>query len=141
MNIYCCECKKKIEARLTNGSEIYPHRKDLFKLSFWKCDICHNYVGCHHKTDKPTQPLGVIPSEDIRKARKHLHELIDPIWMTGDMSRKKLYSAISDKLGRKYHAANVRSVEEAREAYKAVLDIKRDQAEDKKALEDHSQSD
>ena len=28
--IRCCGCGDKVQARLTDGSEIYPHRKDLF---------------------------------------------------------------------------------------------------------------
>ena len=65
--IECVECKATVEARLTDGSEIYPHRKDLHKLPFWKCDHCGNFVGCHHKTKKRTRPLGCIPNKEIKK--------------------------------------------------------------------------
>lgn len=57
MTIFCNECGKDVECRLTNGSEIYPHRGDLKDLPFWIHDVCGNYVGCHHKTDNPTTPL------------------------------------------------------------------------------------
>ncbi len=67
MLIYCCGCNEKIKARLTNGEEIYPHRTDLYLLPFWKCDSCGNFVGCHHKTDNPTKPLGCIPSHQRLK--------------------------------------------------------------------------
>ena len=44
--ILCCGCGgEKVQARLTHGSEIYPHRKDLYSLPFWKCDACGNFVG------------------------------------------------------------------------------------------------
>jgi len=79
MKIFCCACKSDVNARLTNGSEIYPHRSDLSSIPFWKCDDCGNFVGCHHKTSKPTQPLGHIPTPEIRKARQHIHMILDPL--------------------------------------------------------------
>lgn len=124
MNIYCCGCLEKVDARLTNGKECYPHRKDLFNLPFWKCDKCGNFVGCHHKMENnPTQPLGCIPTPEIKKARQHIHKILDPIWQSGKMNRKSIYAELTKKLGWKYHTANIRSIEEAREVYKIVRDI------------------
>lgn len=120
MLIRCCGCGEKVEARLTDGGEIYPHRQDLASLPFWKCDDCGNFVGCHHKTKDRTRPLGCIPTPEIRNARKHIHSLLDPIWKSGKIKRKDLYAKISEQLGWKYHTANVRSVEEAREVYKII---------------------
>lgn len=120
MKIYCCGCGDKIEARLTDGKEIYPHRSDLYSLPFWKCDVCGNFVGCHHKTKDRTQPLGCISTPEIRKARQHIHKILDPIWQSGKMKRKELYEYISEKTGWPYHTAKIRSVEEAREIYKIV---------------------
>ena len=34
MLIRCCGCEKKVEARLTDGGEIYPHRADLSHCRF-----------------------------------------------------------------------------------------------------------
>ena len=124
MRVYCCQCGDKVEARLTTGSEIYPHRPDLASLPFWKCDTCGNFVGCHHKTDNPTRPLGVIPTPELKRARKHIHALLDPIWQSGKMKRKEIYRRISDELGYKYHTANLRSIEKARNVYKIVRRIK-----------------
>lgn len=120
MRIYCCGCGEKVEARLTDGKEIYPHRNDLHGLPFWKCDNCKNFVGCHHKTKNRTQPLGCIPTPEIKIARKHIHALLDPIWQSGKIKRAKLYAEISNRIGWKYHTAQIRSVEEAREIYKIV---------------------
>ena len=66
-------------ARLTDGKEVYPHRSDLNSLPFWICDRCRNFVGCHHKTKNPTRPLGCIPNKEMKNARKHIHNLLDPI--------------------------------------------------------------
>lgn len=119
--IRCCGCGGgKVQARLTSGSEIYPHRKDLYSLPFWKCDACGNFVGCHHKTKNRTQPLGCIPTPELKKARRHIHKVLDPIWQSGKMGRKELYAKISARIGWQYHTAQIRTVEEAREIYRIV---------------------
>lgn len=102
---------------------VYPHRPDLHAQPFWKCDACGNYVGCHHKTDKPITPLGCIPTPEIKNARKHIHAILDPLWQSGRISRKQLYGIISERTGRCYHTAQIRSVEEAREVYRDVKRI------------------
>lgn len=122
--IYCCGCEAKVSARLTDGREIYPHRKDLAKQPFWKCDACGNFVGCHHKTKDRTRPLGCIPTPEIKNARKHIHALLDPIWESKLIGRRRLYKLISSKIGWKYHTANIRSIEEAREIYQLIKSIK-----------------
>lgn len=123
MKIYCCGCGAEVDARLTNGKEIYPHRYDLQKLPFWRCDSCSNYVGCHHKTSTPTKPLGHIPTDELRKARLHIHALVDPLWQSGKMSRDEVYKKISEKLGYVYHTANLKTLEEAREVWKVVRSV------------------
>lgn len=121
--IYCCACAAKIHARLTNGAEIYPHRDDLHSLPFWKCDSCRNYVGCHHKTKNPTEPLGNIPSPEMRKARNHIHAILDPLWKSKKYKRSELYGLISDHMGFGYHTAKLRTLEEARKAYKFIKEL------------------
>lgn len=81
--IYCSGCGVKVKARLTDGGEIYPHRPDLSDLPFWKCDTCGNYVGCHHKTEDRTRPLGIIATPELRNAKNHIHRILDPLWQTG----------------------------------------------------------
>jgi hypothetical protein len=120
MEIYCCGCEGKVNARLTNGAEIYPHRLDLHEIPFWICNKCGNYVGCQHKTDNRTKPLGCIPTPEIRNARKEIHKILDPLWKSGRVSRKTLYAAISDHIGWKYHTADIRSIDEARKVYKFI---------------------
>lgn len=118
--IHCCGCGREVDARLTNGAEIYPHRDDLRGLPFWKCDKCGNFVGCHHKTKNRTRPLGCIPTPELKEARKHLHALIDPIWQSGKMGRRELYAAMSRDLGWEYHTAKTRTMDKARAAYRAA---------------------
>lgn len=123
MKLYCVGCAGDVDARLTDGGEIYPHRADLRSLPFWKCDACGNFVGCHHKTENRTAPLGCIPTPELKVARQHLHAIIDPIWQSGKMTRRKVYEEISRQVGWNYHTAKTRSVEEARDAYKAARRI------------------
>lgn len=123
IEIHCCACGKKVDARLTNGAEAYPHRNDLRGLPFWKCDTCGNFVGCHHKTKNRTRPLGCIPTKEIKNARQHIHKILDPLWQSGKFSRRQIYGKISAVIGWEYHTAQIRSVDEAREIYKIVKDI------------------
>lgn len=121
--IYCCGCGRDVKARLTDGAEVYPHRPDLRALPFWKCDDCGNFVGCHHKTRERIKPLGVIATQAIKDARVKIHALIDPVWKSGRMQRGALYGKISSQIGKPYHSAEIRSIEEAREVYRVAKEI------------------
>ena len=123
--IWCCGCNGETEARLTTGVEIYPHRRDISDLPFWRCDKCGNFVGCHHKTDDKTRPLGCLPTPEIKAARQHIHRILDPIWKSGRMSRGKVYALLSQKMGREYHTAEIKTVEEAREVYRHIAELDR----------------
>lgn len=125
MNIYCCNCKKYIKARLTKGKEIYPHREDLKFIPFWKCDTCKGYVGCHYKTNTPTAPLGCIPSPEIKEYRTKIHTVIDPFWRkckgkTKNKMRTYIYKDISDFLGYEFHSAKIRDLAVAMKIFNYV---------------------
>ena len=128
MKLYCCQCQGDVEARLTDGREIYPHRPDLSSLPFWKCDACGNHVGCHHKTKDRTRPLGNIPTKELKNARQHIHRILDPIWKNGTMKRGQVYARISKELGYQYHTAEIKTLGEARKIYAIVRDISRKDA-------------
>ena len=127
MKLWCCQCQAEIEARLTTGAEISSHRPDLATLPRWVCDGCKNHVGTYHKTSMPTKPLGNIPSQEIKKARILIHALIDPAWKSGKVKRRAIYAHLSDKLGRDYHTAELRTIEEARTIYAAARKFAREQ--------------
>lgn len=120
MKIYCCGCQAEVDARLTSGKEIYPHRKDLYKLPFWKCDACENYVGCHHKTQQKTKPLGNIPTSEIRDVRRKIHVALDALWKSGCMKRGAVYGKLSAALGYTYHTSEIKTIEEANRVFAAV---------------------
>lgn len=119
--IECVECGGKIKSRLTDGNEIYPHRSDLKSKKFWKCDHCGNYVGCHPNSDN--NPLGFIPSTEIRKARREIHAILDPLWRSKKISRGKAYKYISNRIGYQYHNGELKNIKEARRAYKIVAEL------------------
>ncbi|KAA3518859.1 hypothetical protein GOZ96_04945 [Agrobacterium vitis] len=122
--IYCCGCGKDVDARLTNGREIYRHRPDLHSLPFWKCDCCKNYVGCHHKTENRINPLGNIPTPDLKAARQQIHRVLDPIWKSGRFGRSQLYGMVAHALGvDEYHTAEIKNMDEARNVYRIVREI------------------
>lgn len=123
MKLWCCQCQTDVEARLTSGKETYPHRPDLADLPRWICDGCKNHVGTHHKTSDPTKPLGNIPTQELKNARIKIHALIDPMWKSKRFSRRKIYAHLSDKLGRQYHTAELKTIDEARLVYAAARDL------------------
>lgn len=131
MRIWCVACTRYVVALLTDGREIYPHRKDLQDVPFWKCMQCSNYVGCHHKTSNRTRPLGNIPTAELRAVRVEIHKVIDSLWKgAGCNSRAFVYRKLSEALGRKYHTAELRSVDEARKILAAALLLSRGAARD-----------
>ena len=81
-----CSCGKT--AQLVSGKEIYPHRKDLYSLSFWLCKDCNAYCGCHKGT---TTPLGTLANPELRELRKKCHAEFDPIWKNYSVSRNVAY--------------------------------------------------
>ena len=122
-HIPCVACDKRVLARLTNGREVYPHRPDLASTPYWRCDGCGNHIGCHHKTRNPTQPLGIIPTPELARARQAIHEVLDPLWKKGRIERKDLYAELSARLRWKYHTAKVRTVAEATDIIREIQAI------------------
>lgn len=122
MIIFCAICDKDQDCRKATGAEIYPHREDLHSLIFWVCPRCGGYVGTHNNSKK-NAPLGIIVSPKLKIARQEIHKILDPIWKSKKMNRKKLYAAMSETLGWQYHTAMIRTIEEARKVYKAVRAI------------------
>jgi hypothetical protein len=124
-SIYCCGCSQDVQARLTDGTEIYPHRPDLGGIPFWTCDACGNNVGCHWKTGNPTKPLGNIATQEIKEIRKAIHRILDPLWqgkfgLPVKTRRRELYAKISAALGYDYHTGEIRNLQQAEQVLEIV---------------------
>ncbi len=109
--IFCEPCERHIHPVLTTGKLIYPHRKDLHNKLLWQCPWCDAYVGCHPDTDRP---LGCIVGSLVKRARVQIHDLLDPIWQSGTITRNQLYKELSAILGYHYHTAGIRNMKEAK---------------------------
>lgn len=115
--LYCVQCKDEVKPIKTNGKEIYPHRKDLYHLTFYKCPQCSNYVGCHKGTNTP---LGCIPTKELKQARIKAHNYMDSFWKSGRVKRSKIYKTLTEHFGYEYHNGNTKSVQECEEAIKVI---------------------
>lgn len=105
----CAHCGAP--ARLTNGREVYPHRKDLRTLRLWVCTPCDARVGCHKKGARTdvgvsdgTMPYGTPANAELRRARSMLHKRLDPLWKEAPKkyrhrARRRAYRVLSRKLG------------------------------------------
>ena len=103
--IYCCECKRLVQARFTNWAEVYPYLRELPCTHFYICDKCKNFVGVHNNTNIP---LGTIPTPEIKEYRKTIHSIIDPIFLKSKdkhYTRTNIYKFLS-KFLRKSPARN-----------------------------------
>jgi len=43
--------------------------------------------------------LGTLANAELRAARNRAHAAFDPIWRSGEMSRRKAYAWLGDQLG------------------------------------------
>ena len=113
-----------MHARLTDGREMYPKRPDLADMPFWVCDDCGAFVGTHHKTKNRLKALGFLATPEVKKWRKMIHAMLDPLWQSGKIERGRAYRDISDELGRNFHTAEIYDVEEGQKVYAIVRAMK-----------------
>ena len=85
-------------AELTTGYKVYPHRPDLADLKVWACFPCDAWVGTH-KNSPTHAPLGRLANAELRKAKMAAHAAFDPLWKSGQMTRKEAYRRLSEKMG------------------------------------------
>lgn len=124
MPIYCTGCNATVDARLTSGEEMYPHRQDLAELPFWIHDACGAFVGTHYKTKHKTKPLGFLATPEVKRWRMMIHQVLDPLWRARKIKRGKAYAYISRRIGRTFHTGELYSVADARQVYDIVLTLK-----------------
>lgn len=78
------------------GKRIYPHRRDLHHKTFYLCEPCGAWVGCHPGGDKA---LGRLANAELRAAKQRVHAAFDPMWQGGHMGRSQAYTWLAERLG------------------------------------------
>ena len=58
------------------------------------CEPCNAYVGCHKNSRKP---LGTLANKELRELRIRTHEIFDPLWKSGKMTRSEAYKMLEVK--------------------------------------------
>ena len=121
--IHCCGCEKQVFAEKKSGEEIYKHREDLKDLILWQCPFCELYVGSHKET---SEPLGIIPTKEMKDLRIEIHNILDPLWKDGKITRGKIYRRMSDFLKKEYHTASLSTIEEHKLALTNIIKLRND---------------
>jgi len=117
----CPYCGK--DAKLVNGSVIYPTMKILHSQMFWQCAACDAYVGCHKSGcghGDGTKPLGALANKKLRDMRMMVHRRLDSIWST-KKERSEIYSWLAEKLNLSLDECHVALFDEA--TCKLAIDI------------------
>lgn len=121
MQVKCLPCGGYVSAELVHGDDVYPHRPDLHDKMFYRCPHCGGFVGCHPHT---VNPLGCIPTEEIKRGRLYIHNTIDPLWKRKLISRKEIYKRLSAAVGYSYHNGQVDNIKDLRKAYAEAKKIR-----------------
>jgi hypothetical protein len=96
--VLCPYCGERAEC--VDSSRVYGRS---FGSMIWLCDPCDAYVGCH-KNSPTHAPLGTLAQASLRKLRKEVHNLLDPIWKLGLQAgekdaRRRTYTWLATQLG------------------------------------------
>ena len=76
---HCPYCNKPV--KIVDALKVYTNGKNLTGHKVAHCEPCGAWVSCH----KSGVPMGTVAKNDLRRARKLLHDHFDPLW------REKLF--------------------------------------------------
>lgn len=93
----CPYCGKP--ARWVDNKVVYGKRFGKSFMMRW-CEPCDARGGCHQNTQKP---LGTMADAHLRGARAGMHELFDPLWKSGLMTRNEAYRRLHEAAGYEVH--------------------------------------
>jgi len=119
--LWCCGCDRNVVSTLVDGTAIHPRLPRLAFKKFWRCPTCKNYVGAHASN---YVPLGVIPTPDLRHARSELHGRLDPLWQAGLLDRKAVYAWLTERTGKEFRIAELRTMGEVAKAHRLISVLK-----------------
>lgn len=97
-------------APLVSGLAVYPHRRTLWAMKFYKCEPCDAWVGCHPPANgrgggqgDGTVPMGRLANAELRAAKQAAHAAFDPIWQSAPkgtrQARRGAYKWLAQRLG------------------------------------------
>lgn len=89
-----CDSCKSDRIGVTSNSVVYGIERGAWPYCYY-CDDCGAMVGCHPNTHNP---LGLMATSAIRRKRKQLHELFDPVWRENYLSRDDAYRWLGSQL-------------------------------------------
>lgn len=83
---------------LVSGGELFNNAQ-LATKAYHLCKPCGAWVGCYPDTIKP---MGILAKPHLRKLRKQLHDLFDPLWQDAEcptLARHQAYTALAEAMG------------------------------------------
>lgn len=98
-DVRCPYCQN--QAVLMTTEQFYG--KD-FGTNMWVCRPCQAYVGTHHRTDVP---LGTLANKTLREWRKKVHQAVDPMWKSRQMTRSQVYKWIQEAMNLSQEEAHI----------------------------------
>ena len=93
MTVKCDYCAK--QADFVTGEKVYPHRPDLHRKTFYMCEPCGAWVGCHRNNG---EPFGRLANAELRRWKMAAHRAFDPLWKEGPFDRNKAYKWLANQL-------------------------------------------
>lgn len=101
MKVKCSYCNQN--AKIVRGEVVYPMISSVKNLKFWYCAPCHAWVGCHKANRQlgltGREPLGTLADARLRRCRRMVHDVFDPLWLCGQMTRGQAYRALAKEMG------------------------------------------
>ena len=89
-NVICPYCG--LRAQYIDSAVIYNGQSYGM---IYNCFPCDAYVGVHKGTDIP---LGRLANKELRQWKNTAHAYFDPLWKSGDMTRREAYYWLSEKM-------------------------------------------
>lgn len=118
--LYCCACEKDVltnlEYRGTHSTKTKLNKKQLV----WRCPTCFNYVVRHNPL---LHALPFIQSKEIRHAAQHIEIKLQAITHQDPVAGYDCLNAMRKAIGRHYNPHALKSLSQARNAYRALNQI------------------
>lgn len=119
MKVICQYCSKP--AIFTDSKVVYGRSYGMIYL----CEPCGAYVGVHKGTKTP---LGILANEELRLYKKKTHAYFDPLWRSGQMTRKRAYKWLAKQMAKPIKECHIGmfGVEECKKAIDLILNYRKE---------------